>query len=563
MFFSISDPLLSLAIVLLAGLGGGALARRVKLPGVTGQILVGVLIGQSGLALFDHSLIEGLRPVTHFALGLIALTVGSHLYFPRLRNAGPRLLRLAVLEFILIPVLVFFAVILFDRSNWIMGMLLGAIAVATAPATSLAIVWETRSKGVLVKTLLAAVAVNNIGAIVLFGVAYRAARIALGHDAGAIGSDLWMGPLTELGFSSLVGIGCGLLFRWVTPLTVRINRLPIASLVMILLTWGLASALHVSPLLAALFLGITLVNLDPQNEHLTATPFEQFEPAILAAFFTLAGIELDLSVLRSVSLLAIAVFAARMAGKYVAAYWAMSFSKATDRLRKYLGFAMVPQAGVTVGLILLVQDDPGLISIRSLFLAVALSVVILNEILGPIFARLALEWAGEIGKDRPRVIDFLHEENIIIDLKANTKAEAIEQLTNVLVDTNRLRVDRKKLLTQFLIREADTSTCIGDGLALPHGRLDEGEEIVGAMGISQEGLHLDTPDGRLVHCMVLLATPPSQKDRYLEVLAAITRALFTNPTLRDQVYSARSPAHAYELLHVGDAEDFNYFLESN
>ncbi len=86
--------------------------------------------------------------------------------------------------------------------------------------------------------------------------------------------------------------------------------------------------------------------------------------------------------------------------------------------------------------------------------------------------------------------------------------------------------------------------------------------MVGVMAISGAGLPFETPDGMPVHCIVLLATPVSERDRHLEVLAALMRAIGADPSIQWQLFGARSPAHAYELLHAEEAEDFNYFLSA-
>ena len=131
----------------------------------------------------------------------------------------------------------------------------------------------------------------------------------------------------------------------------------------------------------------------------------------------------------------------------------------------------------------------------------------------------------------------------------------------MLVQSNHLALDRQEFLQSVLDRENDVSTCIGGGLAIPHGLLPEGDEICGAMGISQKGLAFDTPDGRPVHCMVVLATPSTQRERHLEVLAALARAIGSDIVVQQQLFHAEPPAHAYEILHAEESEDFNYWLE--
>jgi mannitol/fructose-specific phosphotransferase system IIA component (Ntr-type) len=286
-----------------------------------------------------------------------------------------------------------------------------------------------------------------------------------------------------------------------------------------------------------------------------------FESAIFAIFFTVAGMELDFDYLKASALLVLIVVAARIVGKLSAGRLAMRLGGAPKKVRSNLGLALVPQAGVAVGLVLLVQEDPNFREISQLFLAVGLTSVTLNEIIGPIMTRVALVRSGDVGKDRARLIDFLHEEHILVNLSAKTYEEAIERLVDHLAATTHVGLDRKHFLASVLDREKQISTCVGHGLAIPHGVLEQGTEIVGVMGISREGLAFETPDGESIHCVLLLATPSNRRERHLEVIAAMARAIGSDLNVQRQLYSAKSAAHAYEILHAEDAEDFNYFLE--
>lgn len=553
------NSLLTLGIILVTGIVCGGLARRLRLPAVTGQILGGVLIGQSGLALFSLDQIEGLRPITHFALGLIAVTVGGHLNVRSLRNAGKRLFLLFLAESTITPLLTLVAVLLAGYS-WYVALLLAALTVSTAPATIIAVIKETRARGVFVKTLVGGVALNNMACIALFAIGHTAARIAVDPASEHTMLDFVLAPARAISLSALLGLSTGAALVFGARKIVRPERLATASIVTILVTCGLAMQLGYSPLLAAMFVGVATANLSPEKEELGVLAFADFQAAILAVFFTLAGMQLHVGHLVSAGGVLLLVFASRFAGKVLAAGVAMSLAGATSRMRRYLGLALLPQAGVAVGLIVLVQEDPALAHMRDFFLTVGLGVVTLNEIVGPIATKLALERSGEAGKDRPRLIDFIREEHIVMDLKADTKEEAIATLTDWLIETHGLNVERESLLQSVQKREAEMSTCVGNGLAVPHGELDSGKSMVGVMGLSRVGLPFDTPDGRPVHCIVLLATPASQRDRHLEVLASLMRAIGADPNIQWQLYNARSSAHAYELLHTEQAEDFNYFL---
>jgi len=566
--FQGADPLLMLSVVLIAGLAGGFAVRRIRLPGVTGQILVGILIGPSVLDVFglqeNHDSIERMRPVTHFALGLIAVAVGSHLQIRRLRNAFKRLGILLCAEATVTPAVVFAVLLLVPDIHWTTGLLLAALAISTAPATIVAIVRESRARGVFVKTLVAAVALNNIACILCFEVAHSVTRVHLAATSDGIGIADLIAPFSELLSTALLGGGVGLLLVAVTWKIVRSDLLATASLIAILLTSGLADYFAISPLLSCLFLGVSLANLTPEKEEIGNAVFSDFEVAILAAFFTLAGMDLKFDYLISGGLLALLLVGARLAGKVLSGGIAMTLAGATKPVRRYLGLGLIPQAGVAIGLMIFVAEDPDFAPIRGLFIAIGLTSVTLNEIIGPVLTRMALVKSGEAGKDRPRLIDFIHEENIITNLKAGSKEEAIERLADLLISSHQLKVDRDELLHTVFEREREAPSAVGYGFALPRGVLDGDGDMVGVMGLSPDGIPCDdAPDGKPLRCMVLLVTPSSQRDRHLEVLAALTHSIGSDPNIRRQLYAAKSPAHAYDIIHAEEFEDFNYFLESD
>ncbi len=557
------NPLLSLALLLLISMAASDLVRRWRLPSMTGQILVGVLIGPSALALFDHAAVDGLLPVTNFALGLIAVAVGHHLQWPRLRIAARRLLLLVTGEIVLVPALVFAAVLLGGGQHWSLGLLLGTMSIATAPATIVTLVKETRARGIFVKTLVAAVALNNLACIVLFELALAATRAELSPEGAHHPLLVLAAPLRQLVLSLLLGGGIGLLLTWLTRHVVRSDRLATASLTAILGTIGLSTTLGVSPLLSCLMLGVALANLEPEKEEIGHRVFANFEGAILAVFFTVAGMELNFAYLAPAGLLALLVVVGRAAAKTGAAWLAMTLADAPRSTRLYLGPALVPQAGVAVGLLLLVRQDPSLAVVRDILLAVGLTTVTLNELIGPLLTRLALQRSGEAGRDRPHLIDFLREECITTDLTGPTLEEAVDQLVGMMVRSCRLGITPEELTSRILERERSMSTCVGNGLAIPHCLLDEDIPLSGVLGISRRGLAAETPDGQPLHCVVVIVAPRRDGRRYLEVLAALSRTIGTDRDLQAQLYHARSPAHAYEILHAEEFEDLDDLLESS
>ena len=559
-----ADPLLTLAIVLIAGVTFGRLAKLARLPSITGQIIIGVLLGESVLHLFDGGSVDGLRPVTHFALGLMAVTVGAHLNLKRLRNAGKRLFLLLLTEATITPIVVTLAVVALPGVELSFAALIGAIAVSTAPATIVALVSETRSKGVFVKTLIAAVALNNMACIVLFELARVFAHAGLegGGELSLLQS--LAAPASQLMQAVLLGGGAAVCMHWVSHFVVRPDLLSTAGILAILTTSGLADYLGISPLLSCLFLGIVQTNMTPVREKLVDTPFENFQPAILAVFFTLAGMNLHFDQIQTAGVVAAVTFLARSASKVLSVRLAMGLAGATEKVRRYLGLALLPQAGLAIGLVILIQNDPVFQregELLNLFLAVVLTVVTLNEIVGPVLTRYALTRSGEAGMDRTRLIDFVREENIVVGFDAPDKETAIERLVDHMIRSHHLNVDRDTLLTTVLDRESQASTCLGGGLAIPHGILPGDHAMVGVIGISRDGLGFSTPDQRPVHCMVLLGTSKGERNRHLQVLAALASKVGQDAAFQDRLFNATSAAHADEILHGAESEDFNYFLE--
>jgi mannitol/fructose-specific phosphotransferase system IIA component (Ntr-type) len=546
---------LTLALVLAAGAAGGALAKRLALPSITGQVLAGVIVGKSGLALVGDGALHGLDPLTDFALGLIAVTVGAHLNLKRLRNAGRRLIVLLALEVTLTPLFVIVAIRSFGQRSFAEAALFATVAIATAPATIVALVREARARGVFVKTLVAAVALNNLACIFLFELAHAFAVAEISGVAR------FTAPIVNVAVAGLIGTALAVGLRVAGRLLEHREALTMAAVLALLVAVGLSMRLEVSPLLSCLALGFVQANLTPERSDLVDAFFEDFVPVILTVFFTIAGMHLEIRSFGLVTALAGLFFVARLLGKLAAGRLAMWIVGATPAVQRSLGLALVPQAGVAVGLVLLVQDEPAFASFQSLFTAAVLTAVTANELVGPVLTRIALVRSGEAGMDRQRLLDFLQEENIVTGFSAGTKEEAIRKLADLLVRSHHLKIDRESLVASTLRREAEVSTCLGGGLAIPHGELPEMKEMCGVMGISREGLPFETPDARPVHCMVLLATPPDQRQRHLEVLAALARTLGTDTEIQARLFDAHSPAHAYDILHEEDAAHFNYFLD--
>ncbi|MCA9620303.1 MAG: PTS sugar transporter subunit IIA [Myxococcales bacterium] len=557
-----SVALMSMAIVLLAGIVGAELLARLKLPKVTGWIITGIALRAASIPGLRPEELNRFIPFTDFVLGYIAFTVGTAFHLASLRNAGKRLGLLMLTEATLTTLVVVLALTWIGGQSLAVSLILGAVAVAGAPGTTMIVVREARAKGLFVKTLIAGVALIDVIAVIFFAmglslVKQEGSGMTLHNIGHALGS-----AARQLGLALLVGGAAAagalaLARRVVSPAFVG----PLA-VVVIMGAWGTGKLTGVSSILACTFAGMALTNLRHDTTRAVEAYLHPIGNLLFAGFYTFAGMRLNFGLVLPMVGLVLLFFAARLVGKVASSATAMTIAQMPAMVRRYLGVALLPHGGVAVGLILLVEETESLAYMHDVVATVGLAALAINQLLGPSATRFALDRTGETSLDRPRLLDFLSEQHILVGLRAKSKAEAIETLTKQLYATADQSIAQADFLDEALRREEEEATCLGEGFMVPHVSLPDGEEITGVLGISNEGLDFDAPDGKKVHAVLLLATPEADRKRHLEILAAFARAITRDPALREQLYHARNAAHAYQILHAEDgAEHFNYFLD--
>lgn len=573
--FSPDDVLFQLAIVLVAGIMGGELFGLMRLPKVTGWICTGILIRatsdfhspSSGLT---GATVREFAPYMSFVLGYIAFTVGAALHFASLRNSGRRLSLLLLGEAILTPAIVVLVMYFIggmlapEKITIRASLLLATIAIAGAPGTTMLVVQEARARGILTRTLVAAVALIDMVAVGAF--AFATSYLAEGGGSEGTWHSNWSSALASVGFEFGVAFAVGTISAFVALALIRTFVSPAflgpTMVAVILASWGAAVGFEVSGILACTFAGIVVSNVRHDVVRSAEAYLHSIGGVLFAAFYTLAGMNLNFALVLEAASLVLLYFVARFIGKYVGAFTAMSIAEVPVKVRNNLGLSLIPHGGVAVGLILIVQNDPRFAASAEIVTTVGLAALAINQLLGPSGARFALFQAGEADKDLPRLLDFLDENHIAVELTGETKEDIIRTLSAQLYTTfDRPSIPQDEFIAKVIEREQLASTCLSQGLMVPHAILDEGQDITGVLGISSKGLDLGAPDGHPVHAVLLLATPETDRRRHLEVLAAFARAITRDINLREQLYHARSAAYAYDVLHADAAEDINYFLE--
>ncbi len=563
------DPLLNMATVLMAGIIGGELFAAIKLPKVTGWIATGIMLRRIRLpgmnTEIDAKALDQFLPYMHFVLGFIAFTVGATLYFASLRNTGKRIGLLLLGEAVITPLIVGLA--LYFIGPLLPGgeglgkhpaVLLAAIAIAGAPGTTVLVIREARARGILTRTLLAAIGLIDMIAVAVFVFV----TTVLGDQSGWLHA--FQSVCIQFAVTFTIGMTCALTAIGLTRTFVSPAFLGPTMVAVVLGSWGFAAGFGTSGgILACTFAGIVVTNVRHDLVRSCEAYMQTISGALFALFFTFAGMRLDFAQVPHFAALVALYFFARLIGKCISAYAAMTAAGMTESVRRYLGVALLPHGGVAVGLILLVVEDGSGFSdeVKGLVNTVALSALAINQLLGPSATRFSLTRSGESHKDRARLLDFLQEHRITVGLTGNDREEIIRQLTAQLYATSDMTLPQEEFIQMVLERDADQTTCLGRGLMIPHAILDDGDTIKGVLGISSEGLELDAPDDRPVHAVLLLATPQLERKRHLQVLSAFATAITRDANLAEQLYHAHSPAHAYDVLHADEQADLNYFLE--
>ncbi len=389
---------------------GFALARVMKLfhlPSVTGYIIAGIALGPSGLNLLSAEILEDrLYVFTSIALLLVAFGIGERFDLQQLRPVAKTLLRVSIFEigsvFVLVgigvSVAAFFLADLTLSHAIATGLLVAAIAVETAAATSIAVIRETEASGPLSRLILSDLVVNNAMAVTLFGLMVAVAHALLGNPQESILLQAGRPVLLTIGALAL-GLAVGLLCDFVVHRLHRRADVLVVALAAVFFCGGLAQFLGLSPLLAGVAAGFAIVNRDRRDVR-AFRALNDFEPPLYGIFFALAGAQLHLQELLAAGLLGLIFVALRFAGKYLGSRLGALSAGVDPDQASLLGLGLLPQAGLAIGLAYLVRQDPALAEIRTLVINLILASVVINELIGAPLTRFMLVKAGETADGR-------------------------------------------------------------------------------------------------------------------------------------------------------------------
>lgn len=384
------DITVGLGLLLILGFLGGRLARLFKLPAVTGYILAGVVMGPSFTNLISSHLNESMDFIKVLGLGLIALIIGGDLHVKGLKALGKSIFVITLAQVGGAFIAVFLVTRYLLGSSLPISLLLGAMASATAPASPVAVIREYRAKGLLTSTILAVVGLDDAACITLFSIVTAIVAVMVG-GAGSVSSHPIPKIAIELGGSAAVGAIIGLVLILALRFVKDRHQRLVLLISVALLGSALAERVGLSAILANMVTGFVVANFGPGRQLFNI--LEDIELPIFVVFFALAGASLHLGILYANWVIALVYVLARGVGKVGGVFAGAAISGAEEKVKKYLGFAMFSKAGVTIGLVLLVQAQ--FPQLAPQITAIELAAVAVCELIGPIGTRYALLASGE------------------------------------------------------------------------------------------------------------------------------------------------------------------------
>lgn len=396
----VSVVVFSVAVILFGGFLATRLTKPLRLPNVTAYILTGVLLGPCYANMVPANIIAGTEFISDIALAFIAFASGEYFKLQLMRSNGMKVVVITLFESLVASVFVFVLTYCFLHLSFPFSAILAALASATAPASTMMTIRQTRACGDYVDTLLPVVALDDIVSLIAFSLAVS---VSIAYMGGTVTARVIFMPV----LLNIVLIAAGILLGFVLRMLVTAkrstdNRL-IVTVALLFGLCGLGAALDVSPLLACMALGMTYTNLAEDG-----TLFRQinyFSPPILLIFFVRSGLQFRLDALfdlnkalGGIPLMAIGLlyFVVRIVGKYAGAWAGCLVAHKGHLVRDYLGLALIPQAGVAIGLAALgartIGGETG-----QILQTIILSSSILYELVGPASAKLGLYLSRSYG----------------------------------------------------------------------------------------------------------------------------------------------------------------------
>jgi len=411
-------PLELVGFITIVGFYLGRLISKVKLPSILGYMVLGVVIGPSLFDFLDHHVQDKLSFITEMSLGFVALSIGIELKFSALKKLGIGIVSIIFAESFGAFLFVF-AGLYFFTHNIPLSLIFAAIAPASAPAGTVAVIHEYKAKGSLTKALYAVVGFDDGLGIIIFGFAASIAKNMLLNEGGTETSSLlslMVIPLGEVFLSFVVGIIIAYIYTFLIRRVKVSTQIFILTFGFVILITGISKHLHLSYILTNMVAGFIIVNTQESSlVHKIEQELRAVIPLLFILFFTLAGANLHIRALPALGLLGIIYIFTRSFGLILGSRLGAMIGSVEDKIKNYVGLGILSQAGVAIGLSLIVKNEFAGIGkviseqgalivttgdkLGATVITTVTASCIFFEIIGPVLTKYALKKAGEIKED--------------------------------------------------------------------------------------------------------------------------------------------------------------------
>ena len=434
----VSVVIVSVALMLFSGFAMTRVTKRLRLPNVTAYIVAGILMGPYCMNLIPGRVVTGMSFVADIALAFIAFSTGEFFKFSTLKKSGAKVMVITIMEACLASVLVFIVVYFVLGLELNFSIVLAALASATAPASTVMTIRQTHARGDFVETLLQVVALDDVVGLLAYSIAISVALASMTGDfhAGSIVKPILLNIIVFV-----LGGLFGLFLKLLLHKRSTDNRL-IVSVAVLFAFCGICAILDVSPLLGCMSMSMIYINLT--DDERLFKQLNYFSPPILLLFFVRSGVNFDLGALvnssesiGSVPLLHIGViyFVARILGKYVGAFLGCAMVGKDKLVRNYLGLALVPQAGVAIGLAAMGARTLGG-ETGDVLETIILASSVLYELIGPACAKLSLYLSKSYSNKLEDIVELPVEEDAPQKTEVELLIERIQKIQQELPKHN-------------------------------------------------------------------------------------------------------------------------------
>jgi len=409
--FNSPGVLVLLGVGVFGGILTAVIFKRIKIPQVLGYMAAGLILGSSGFHIIKSADIVKLAPVNLFCLAVIGFLVGGEIKFETMKKYGKQftaiLLGEGLLSFILVTSAISGIVYLISGSiaiSFAAGVVFGAIASATDPASTIAVLWEYRSGGILTTTLTAIVALDDALAMTLYGLGSGFAEL-FGQGHANIGIQILHVGI-ELFGSLALGIVVGLIIASILKRSSSLDATTASAIGLLMVATGIADFYSLDVILVSMAAGITVANRYSNRYESLSGRFKAFSTTIYVLFFVFVGARLKLQAM-PIWLWAIigAYVVTRSFGKIFGTWIGCRISGASNVVSRYGGMGLLAQGGVAVGLsIMAAQKLEGIeitagLPLGDVIIFAITTTTFIVQIIGPTMVKMAAKKAGELNRN--------------------------------------------------------------------------------------------------------------------------------------------------------------------